>query len=101
MHAIDWEDRDGVRWIQIEGELDQDGCRTIEERFTRAVEEGGGDVVVLLQGVPFMATSGIRLLIQAHQSLKPRGRKLKISGLQPKIREVFETMNLHELFEEV
>ncbi len=101
MHSITWEDKEGARWIQLEGDLDQEGVNQLAEQFEQAVSDGEGDVVVVLQGVGFMATSGISLLIQAHQTLKPRGRQLKISGLQPRIREVFKTMNLMELFEEV
>ena len=101
MHSITWEDKEGVRWIQLEGDLDQEGVNQLAEQFEQAVSEGKGDVVVVMQGVGFMATPGISLLIKAHQALKPRGRQLKISGLQDRIREVFKSMNLMELFEEV
>ena len=98
--SVSWEDQEGTRWIHLEGDLDMEGCQKIYERFEKIVEEGDGDVILDLHGVTFMATAGIRMLIEAHQWLKPRGRQLKVSGLQPRIREVFETMNLLELFED-
>lgn len=101
METIAWEDRDGARWIQLEGELDHAACLDLKDRFTEAVVAGEGDVVVVLDGVSFLSSAGIGMLVQARKDLEDRGRALRITGLQPAIRRLFESLRLLDVFEEL
>ncbi len=100
MKAVSWEDRDGVRWIQLEGDLDAAVAGEIQGPFLQAIEEGEGDVVVMLAGVPFMASAGIALLIRGLKLLRDRGHTLKIAGMRQPLRDILRTTNLMDLFEE-
>ena len=100
MKAVSWEDRDGMRWIQLEGDLDAAVAGEIQEPFLEAVQNGAGDVVVMLEGVPFMASAGIALLIRALKILRDRGYTLKIAGMRQALRDMLRTTNLIDLFEE-
>ncbi len=100
MKAVSWEDRDGLRWIQLEGDLDAAVAGEIQEDFLEAVQEVEGDVVVMLEGVPFMASAGIALLIRGLKLLKDRGYTMKIAGMRQSLRDILRTTNLIDLFEE-
>jgi len=76
METISWEDRDGARWIALEGELDHEGCALVRERFGSAVREGEGDVVVVLEGVTFLSSMGVGMLLRARETLEKQGRRL-------------------------
>jgi len=100
METISWEDRqDGTRWIVLEGELDHEGCAIVRERFADSVREGRGDVVVVLEGVTFLSSMGVGMLLRAREVLNERGRKLKLSGIRTPVRRALELMNLVGVFE--
>ena len=101
MKTFSWEDRDGQRWIQLEGELDHDECLALKDRLHEAVAEGDWDVVVVLDGVDFMGSMAIGLLLKEHSTLAKQGRALRLTGLKPGIRRILQEMNLLEVFGEI
>jgi len=101
MQTISWEDREGARWIVLEGDLDGQGCLLLKDRFQEAVEGAGGDVVAALDGVSFLSSMGVGLLLQARESLQGRGRQLRLHGIQRPVRRALELMNLVGVFPEV
>ena len=101
METISWQDRDGARWIALEGELDHEGCALIRDRFDKAVLDGKADVIVALDGVTFLASMGVGMLLKARETLGAKGRKLKLSGVRTPVRRALELMNLLKVFEQV
>lgn len=101
MESISWQDRDGARWIALEGELDHEGCSQIRERFDGAVREGTGDIIVGMDGVTFLASMGVGMLLKARETLAKQNRKLKLSGVRTPVRRALELMNLLKVFEQV
>ena len=89
--AVIWEDREGTRWIQLHGELDTEEYRRIYARFHTAVEEAGAGVVIDLTRVHFVSSDGIRLLLEARNYQRAKGRPLHLSGLGPPVRKTLLT----------
>ena len=56
------------------------------------------DVVLQLENVPFIDSSGIGALVRLAQSARANGGELKLCGLQPAIRKTLELTNLLSLF---
>ena len=101
MESVTWEDREGVRWIELEGELDQEACHAIRDKFEQAVAAGEGDICVVMGGVTFICSMAIGMLVNAHQMLVKKDRALQLYGLRPGTRTILDEMNLLELFKEV
>lgn len=101
VESISWQDRDGARWIALEGELDHEGCAEIRDRFDGALRDGKGDIVVAMDGVTFLASMGVGMLLKARETLAKQGRKLKLSGVRTPVRRALELMNLLKVFEQV
>jgi anti-anti-sigma factor len=101
VETISWKDRDGARWIALEGELDHEGCQTVRDRFDKAVKDGKGDIIVAMEGVTFLASMGVGMLLNARETLATQGRKLKLSGVRNPVRRALELMNLLNVFEQV
>jgi len=101
VETISWQDRDGARWISLEGELDHEGCQVVRDRFDEAVRDGKGDVIVAMDGVTFLASMGVGMLLKAREGLAAQGRTLKLSGVRTPVRRALELMNLLKVFEQV
>jgi anti-anti-sigma factor len=101
MENVSWEDRDGTRWIELEGELDSTGTLELQDRFQDAIRTGDGDVVVLLAGVRFLSSLAVGMLLKAREELMAKSRKLMLSGVNPNVRRALELMQLAHVFDEI
>jgi anti-anti-sigma factor len=91
-----WRDTPEGRWIRLKGQLDFDGCAAIRAEFESAAHGAPKDVIVDMGEVTFLSSHGIRLLLMACHQLRSAGRQLRVSGLTPPIRKVFDTTGLFE-----
>ena len=101
MASLKWEDRDDARWILIEGELDHDGSQELGQSLADAAAASGGPVVVDLAAVSFVGSHALRLLLEANHNLGAAGRTMRVAGLRPIVRKVFETTGIFEAIPEV
>jgi anti-anti-sigma factor len=98
--GITWEDRPEARWITLTGELDHEGCRQMQEEFQRIAGGCADSVVVDLGQVPFVASNGLRLLLETQHQLRDAGRRLMVHNLHPSVRTVFRTTGVFEAIPE-
>ena len=84
----------GVKQLSLSGRLDIQGANAIDNRFAFAVTTSKAPVLVDLSGVDFIASIGIRLLLQNAKSLKSRGGKLALYKPQPLVAEALTTAGI-------
>jgi len=101
METISWEDREGARWIALEGELDHQACLDVRDRFHEAVADGEGEVVVVIEGVTFLSSMAVGMLLKARAALQEQDRALKLSGVTKSVRRALEMMSLTNVFDEL
>jgi anti-sigma B factor antagonist len=64
-----------------------------------AFERGATTVILNMQDVPSIDSSGVAALASGHMTAANRGGKLKLSNLTQKLKDVFVIMRLHTVFE--
>jgi anti-anti-sigma factor len=80
--------------LDVRGEVDLD----TSERLAAAVVEVPGRVVLSLEGVTFIDSSGLRGLIQAQRSIRDRGDDLVLRRPAPVVRRLLEITGLLDEF---
>jgi anti-anti-sigma factor len=70
----------------------------LRSKMRGAVEEGVRELVVDLLGVQMVDSTGIGLLISAHNSLRKVGGKLAVVHASKDILDLFRTMRIHQHF---
>jgi anti-anti-sigma factor len=74
--SISYNDSGDLRTIAITGRLDVDGTDSVAAKLIELVQAARKGVVVDLSSLRFLASIGIRTLIQAAKDLKARGGKM-------------------------
>jgi anti-anti-sigma factor len=74
--SITFSDSGDLRTIAISGRLDVDGTDSVANKLVELVKAARKGVVVDLSALKFLASIGIRSLIQAAKDLKARGGKM-------------------------
>ena len=87
----------GTNRVVLSGRADAAGVDLIETSLSAELRAAEGNVVVDLVQVPFMGSLGIRMLISVARLVSRRGARIAMTGVQPQVLEVFETMALLDL----
>lgn len=80
---------DGVHVASVRGEIDLDN-RDRFDRELQALRDGAGPAVLDLDGVPFMDSSGLHVVVQLWRALAADGRALAVACGGHGVRKLFE-----------
>ncbi len=86
--------------VYPEGRLDITKSTEMEEEITKTIdEEGIRNVILNLENVEYMSSSGFRACIALLRKLKSLNGNFKISNVRPTVKRIFDVIELTTLFE--
>lgn len=81
--------------IALEGELDHHGAQQMTRRIVQEIDARLPQQVQLnLQGVSFMDSSGIAVILRTQRHLQRSGGRLSVSAIPPQARKVLDTAGI-------
>ncbi len=89
---------DGV-YVALTGEIDLSTSPMLRYELLELAKGAPPRLVVDLDGVPYMDSSGVATLVEAFQQQRKRSGRMILCGLQPKVRSIFEIARLDMVFE--
>ena len=89
---------DYIQLVAVTGELDLSSSPELRRRVEDAVRSGRNSVVLNLQGVTHMDSSGLAALIAAHQIVEERRGRLALVISSQSVRRTVEVRGLDRLF---
>lgn len=96
---IDNEIINGIHLLRLTGSLDATTVSLLKEMIQLKNSEDGVRFVIDLAGVDFIDSSGLGGLVASLRTVNKREGDIKVAGLRPEVRSVFELTRLHRLFE--
>jgi anti-sigma B factor antagonist len=81
---------DGAVRVSLQGELDLSCTRQMEERFAEIDEQAPSRVEVDLDGLEFIDSSGLRMLLLADARAREHGYELVLHPGREPVQRVFE-----------
>ena len=86
--------------LEVEGKLALgDGLDDFRAQWTNAIASGVRELLVNLEKVPMVDSSGIGSLIRCHSAITAAGGKLKLVGAGEMVHQSFRIMRLDRVFE--
>lgn len=82
--------------IDIQGEINAYAENTLMEAYTEATSNGVNNIVLNCQGLEYMNSSGIGLLVTLLIRTQRQNQKLMAFGLDDHYRQIFELTRLNE-----
>lgn len=94
------EQRGGAVLLVVHEErLDAHNSGELKTQMLKLFEEGKNNLVIDLQAVRFVDSSGLGALVSGFKNASSRNGSLKLSGLQLQVKSMFELTRLHRVFE--
>ncbi|KUH40586.1 MULTISPECIES: STAS domain-containing protein [Streptomyces] len=85
---------DGIRVVTVHGEIDHTSRDTLHRALTPAPDGGRPRTVIDLGGVSFMDSSGVNVLIAAHQSATGADGWLRLADPQESVLRLVRLVGL-------
>ena len=95
---IEEKDADGVKILALTGRLDAYSANEVEKCITGLIDGGCVRLVVNLEGVEYISSSGLRVMLAALKRLRKLKGELSMACLRPYVQEVFDIAGFTQLF---
>ncbi len=89
---------DGLWVVQLEGDIDADAADALREWIKEALNQGLRSVVLSLEQVPYINSTGLGVLIKIHDMLKNQGGGLVLTRVREKVQGPIRMLGLHRVF---
>ena len=90
---------DGERHLLVlHGELDLKAAPALESEAARSPTSGSKQLVLDLSDLQFVDSSGLAVLVRAHQEAASNGHELTLSGRTPQVQRLFELTGVLDRF---
>ena len=91
---------DGKSVVYFSGRIDVSTANNIEETIEKFIaSESISSMLINLEGVEYLSSSGFRVLIAIMRKLQSSGGSLKICSLKPDIKKMFDVIEMTPLFD--
>jgi anti-sigma B factor antagonist len=84
--------------VSVSGRIDGTTYKDLETILNELIDQNKSEIVLDLEGVVYISSVGLRVLLATQKKVRPRKGGLKLVSLQPFVREVFEMTGFTRLF---
>ncbi len=92
-------DGNGITELTLSGELDMSSSPRLRSVLLDVVDRRVGELVIHLDNVSYIDSSGLATLVECLQGMKRNHARLRLTGMNAKVRAVFELSRLDRVFE--
>ncbi len=96
--TIDVDQREGMLVIRPSGEIDLASSPSLRAVLQSNLATGSGPVVIDLEAVPYMDSSGVATLVEALQTCRRAQRDLTLTRLTERVASIFKISKLDAVF---
>ncbi len=89
----------GVLVVDVSGDLDARSAGDLKLALNEKIEGGSVWVLVNLSEVPYMDSAGLGVLVSGLKNTNRQNGDLRLWGLQPDVRNIFELTRLNKVFQ--
>ncbi len=96
--SVDVEKKDGFAVLNVAGEVDVFTAPKIREQLIDLVEQGDHNIIVSLEGVEFLDSTGLGVLVAGLKRVKMHDGTLSVVCTKEKILKIFRITGLTKVF---
>jgi anti-anti-sigma factor len=87
-----------IEICRISGKLDANTASEVEKNLQDAINSGNKKLVLDLQGLDYLSSAGIRVLLQAYKRMESSKGEMVLTSLNEKVLEIFAIAGLDHFF---
>ena len=87
-----------VHIFSLNGRFDAHSAGDVENELNLVISKGEHNLLVDLDGVEYISSAGLRVLLAATKKLKKEKGEIKLCCLKPYVKEVFDIAGFTQIF---
>ena len=87
-----------VNVLRVAGRVDAKTASQFEDTLRLHIHNGALHLVLEMDGTDYLSSAGVRALISAQKTLKPKGGSVMIAQPSQRVREVIQIVGMESLF---
>ncbi|MFC1743902.1 STAS domain-containing protein [Candidatus Riflebacteria bacterium] len=91
--------QDDLTIVKISGNIDMSSCMSLRDVLLDCVKSKVKIILLNLEKVDYMDSSGLATLVEAYQQLLGYGGNLKLAGLKPAVKELIHLAKMDQIFQ--
>jgi anti-sigma B factor antagonist len=96
---LSFREQDGTKVVRVHGRLDVYSSQPLRDLITEAASTPPACLVISLEGVSFIDSTALAILVQGMKQCRALNGDLRICGLGRPVRMIFELTRLDQAFE--
>lgn len=96
--TIDVQDKEGFAIVNVVGEVDVFTAPKLREQLIALVDSGQNNIIVGLEGVDFLDSTGLGVLVAGLKRVKSRNGSLSVVCTKDRILKIFRITGLTKVF---
>ena len=93
------EEANDVLIVDVTGDLDARSAGDLKLTINEKIEGGKVWILINLSDVPYMDSAGLGVLVSGLKNTNRQNGDLRLWGLQPDVRNIFELTRLNKVFQ--
>ena len=93
------EEGNNILVVDVVGDLDARSAGDLKLTLNEKIEQGKVWVLINLLEVPYMDSAGLGVLVSGLKNTNRQNGDLRLWGLQPDVRNIFELTRLNKVFQ--
>lgn len=85
--------------INLKGRLDVHYSSEVEEEINKLIQEGKKKLIISLNDIEYLSSSGLRIFIAVSRKLREVGGQLKLIKLNETAKKIFKIVELIDMFD--
>lgn len=85
--------------INLKGRLDVHYSSEVEEEINKFIQSGKIKIIISLNDIEYLSSSGLRIFIAVSRKLKEVGGQLKLIKLNETAKKIFKIVELIDMFD--
>jgi stage II sporulation protein AA (anti-sigma F factor antagonist) len=96
--SVQFENKNHVLLVRLSGELDHHTAENLKEKWQREIEKSNiKDVVVNMESLSFMDSSGLGVILGRYKEIKQLGGEMVVCSVSPTVKRLFELSGLFKI----
>jgi len=96
---IDIQEQNQVMLVRLHGALDTETADSFDQALSSLIQQGKQAFLIDLQGVDYISSAGIGVLVGCLNQIQDQGGHLKLAHVQSRVARALSMLSLLDLFE--
>ena len=97
--AVKTDSKNGLMICRVDGDIDINCSPDLKKVFDKLISQKTPKIVIEMTRVVYVDSSGLATLVGILKNMRSYGGKMRLAGMSPKVKSLFEITKLDKLFE--